>query len=83
MRRIFEVIGVGIAGLALGVAVVGCSRTSTKDKMSGGGMSGNMSGDKMPGKMEGDKMGDKMSDKMDGGKMKGGKMKSDKMKDTP
>jgi pentapeptide MXKDX repeat protein len=69
MRNIRQVIGVAVVALGLGVAVVGCSSSTTtgKDKMQG---------DKMgTDKMGGDKMG---TDKMGTDKMGGDKMTDDK-----
>jgi pentapeptide MXKDX repeat protein len=70
MHKIWQVIGVSVVGLCLGLAVAGCgsSTTTGKDKMGGDKMSTN--------KMGGDKMG---ADTMSTDKMGGDKMGSDKM----
>jgi pentapeptide MXKDX repeat protein len=67
MRKIRQVVGVAVVGLAVCVAVVGCgpSTSTGKDKMQGDKMTTDkMSGDKMGGdKMGTDKMGDGTKDK--------------------
>jgi pentapeptide MXKDX repeat protein len=74
MRKIWQVVGVAVVSLALGVAVVGCdsSTNAGKDKMHGDKMTTD--------KMHGDKMG---GDKMATDKMNGGKMGTDKMGADP
>jgi pentapeptide MXKDX repeat protein len=75
MRKIWLGIVGAVVCLGLGLAVVGCSSSTTPDN-------GMMGGDKMSGnKMAGDeKAGDKMAgDKVAGDKMAGDKMAGDKM----
>jgi pentapeptide MXKDX repeat protein len=66
MRPVWQVLAVAVLSLGLGVAVTGCTSSTTpaKDKMGSDKMGGS--------KMTDDKMG---GDKMDGDKMKGDKMK--------
>src|SRR5262245_15082958 len=75
MRKILLGVSAAVVCLGLGLAIIGCTPTTTTgpDKMGGDKMGGD--------KMGGDKMsGDKMSgDKMSGGKMGGDKMSGDKM----
>jgi pentapeptide MXKDX repeat protein len=70
MRKIWQLLVVGVVGLSLGLTVAGCGNsTSTgKDKMGGDKMGSD--------KMAGDKMG---ADKMTGDKMKADKMTGEKM----
>jgi pentapeptide MXKDX repeat protein len=72
MRKLWQLVAVGVVGVSLGVAVVGSglSPSPSKDKMAGDKMMGD---DKMSGeKMGSDKMG--ASKKLEGDKMRGDKM---------
>ena len=78
MRKVYQVVGVAIIGVSLGLVLGGCSN-SDKDKMKGNKTDDKMKDDKLKDdKMKDDKMKD---DKMKDDKMKDDKMKDDKMKD--